>query len=74
VAYLVLFGIGTIVGMMLITLIICPRRWRTPPAIDVVNALRVAPVCSAWGFGLFLVYHIGFVNGLFTGHAVWTPK
>jgi hypothetical protein len=25
-------------------------------------------------FGLFLVYHLGFVDGLFTGHAHWTPE
>jgi hypothetical protein len=24
-------------------------------------------------FGLFLVYKIGIVNGLFTGHPYWTP-
>ncbi len=25
-------------------------------------------------FGLFLAYHIGFVDGLFTNHPVWTPR
>jgi len=24
-------------------------------------------------FGVFLVYHPGFVSGLFTGHPSWTP-
>jgi len=24
-------------------------------------------------FGVFLVYHLGFVSGLFTGHPSWTP-
>jgi high-affinity nickel-transport protein len=36
--------------------------------------LRVASGLLSLGFGLFLVYQIGFVSGLFTGHAVWTPK
>jgi len=26
------------------------------------------------GFGLFLVYDIGFLHGLFTGHPQWTPE
>ncbi|HZF02891.1 MAG TPA: high-affinity nickel-transport family protein [Patescibacteria group bacterium] len=74
-AYLVLFGIGTIVGMMLITLIIAaPMAYASRRLTYVERHLRVASGLLSLGFGLFLVYHIGFVNGLFTGHAVWTPK
>jgi hypothetical protein len=25
-------------------------------------------------FGLFVTYHIGFVDGLFTSHPNWTPQ
>jgi len=25
-------------------------------------------------FGLFVAYHIGFVDGLFTNHPNWTPQ
>jgi hypothetical protein len=25
-------------------------------------------------FGLFVSYHIGFVDGLFTSHPNWTPQ
>jgi len=74
-AYLVLFGIGTIVGMMLITVIIAaPMAYASRRLTYVERHLRVASGLLSLGFGLFLVYHIGFVNGLFTGHAVWTPK
>jgi len=74
-AYLVLFGLGTIVGMMLITVIIAaPMAYASRRLTHVERHLRVASGLLSLGFGLFLVYHIGFVNGLFTGHAVWTPK
>ena len=26
------------------------------------------------GFGLFVAYRIGFVDGLFTGNPLWTPR
>jgi high-affinity nickel-transport protein len=74
-AYLVLFGLGTIVGMMLITLIIAaPMAYASRRLTYVERHLRVASGLLSLGFGLFLVYQIGFVHGLFTGHAVWTPK
>jgi len=74
-AYLVLFGLGTIVGMMLITVIIAaPMTYASRRLTHVERHLRVASGLLSLGFGLFLVYHIGFVSGLFTGHAVWTPK
>ena len=74
-AYLVLFGLGTIVGMMLITVVIAaPMTYASRRLAHVERHLRVASGLLSVGFGLFLVYHIGFVSGLFTGHAVWTPK
>ena len=74
-AYLVLFGLGTIVGMMLITVVIAaPMTYASRRLTHVERHLRVASGLLSVGFGLFLVYQIGFVNGLFTGHAVWTPQ
>jgi high-affinity nickel-transport protein len=74
-AYLVLFGLGTIVGMMLITVVIAaPMTYASRRLTHVERHLRVASGLLSLGFGLFLVYHIGFVGGLFTGQAVWTPK
>jgi len=73
-AYLVLFGIGTIVGMMLITLLVAaPMTYASRRLAHVERHLRVASGVLSLAFGLFLVYHIGFVNGLFTGHPSWTP-
>ena len=74
-AYLLLFGFGTIVGMMLITVVItAPMTYASRRLTHVERHLRVASGLLSVGFGLFLVYHIGFVSGLFTGHPVWTPQ
>jgi high-affinity nickel-transport protein len=36
--------------------------------------LTVASGLVSVCFGLFLIYRIGFVDGLFTGHVHWTPQ
>jgi high-affinity nickel-transport protein len=74
VAYLLLFGVGTIAGMMLITSVI---------AVPFAYSVRRFPHLNIWmrlsagvlslAFGLYLAYHIGFVNGLFTPNPQWTP-
>jgi high-affinity nickel-transport protein len=38
------------------------------------RGLRIASGLISVGFGLFLVYEIGFVNGLLTNHPHWTPR
>ncbi|PYO72364.1 MAG: high-affinity nickel-transport family protein, partial [Gemmatimonadetes bacterium] len=38
------------------------------------RGLRVASGVISLGFGLFLAYQVGVVDGLFTGHARWTPQ
>lgn len=72
--YLLLFGVGTVVGMMLITtamaapLTLTTRRFKAMHR----HLAWVSGLLSV-GFGLFLVYEIGFVNGLFTGDPHWDP-
>ena len=75
VAYLLVFGVGTIAGMMVIT-------------IALASALRFSAARSQWlnrylgtaagilsvAFGLFITYQMGFVHGLFTHHPAWTPQ
>ena len=73
--YLVLFGIGTIAGMMLITTVI---------ALPVAYSLQRLPQLNLWmrllagllslGLGLYLAYRIGVVQGLFTGNPNWSPS
>lgn len=75
IAYLVVFGIGTIVGMMVITLTIA--------STFSLGQARFAGLQRHFGlvsgvvslvFGLFIAYQIGFVNGLFTSHVNWVPR
>jgi hypothetical protein len=73
--YLGLFGLGTIVGMTLLTtamsmpLAAAARRFGSLERVvgHLTGALSVA-------FGVFLFYQIGFVDGLFAGDATWAPK
>jgi high-affinity nickel-transport protein len=75
IGYLLLFGVGTIGGMMLITLVLAAPFALTSSALPRFNwQLRVASGLVSFGFGLFLVYHIGFADGgLFTPHPSWVP-
>ena len=74
-AYLLVFGIGTIAGMMLITAAIAaPFAFTAGRSERISRDLRVASGLLSLGFGLFLVYQIGFVDGLFTSHPHWTPE
>ena len=75
IAYLLVFGIGTIIGMMLMT---------SAMAIPVVYTGRnfaaagryLAPISGvvSMAFGFFLVYQIGIVDGLFRATVHWTPQ
>lgn len=75
VAYLLVFGIGTIAGMMLITAAISLPFTLTGKRFSGANRfLGFASGIVSLGFGLFIAYQIGFVEGLFTNHPVWTPR
>jgi uncharacterized membrane protein (DUF441 family) len=75
IAYLLLFGAGTLVGMMVITVAMSLPMAHTARSYPHMNrGFRVASGLLSLGFGLFLVYQIGFINGLFTSHPNWTPR
>jgi ABC-type nickel/cobalt efflux system permease component RcnA len=75
VVYLLVFGIGTIAGMMLITgAMVLPFAYANKRFSRINRGLRIASGLISVAFGLFLVYEIGFVNGLFTRHPHWTPR
>jgi hypothetical protein len=75
VAYLLLFGIGTIGGMMLITLLLTAPFVFTSVNLPRFNwQLAIASGLISFAFGLFLVYDIGFADGgLFTDNPNWQP-
>jgi high-affinity nickel permease len=74
-AYLLLFGTGTIIGMMLITVALAAPfafSWTSLPRFN--WQLRVASGLISFGFGLLLIYEIGFADGgLFTATPTWQP-
>jgi high-affinity nickel permease len=75
IGYLLVFGVGTIAGMMLITAaLVLPFAYSGRRFASVNHTLRVASGLISLGFGLFVVYQIGFVSGLFSPHPHWVPK
>ena len=75
VIYLLVFGVGTIVGMMLMTMaIVLPYAYTDRKLVRLNRGLRAASGLLSLAFGLFIAYKIGIVDGLFTGHPTWTPE
>lgn len=74
VAYLLVFGIGTVAGMMLITMSIASTFRLVGQNLRFSRRLAMASGLLSLAFGLVLAYHICFVNGLFTSHPQWTPR
>jgi hypothetical protein len=74
--YLLLFGLGTIVGMMLITLMLSAPFVFTAVNLPKFNwRLRVASGLISFVFGVVLIYGIGFAEGgLFTDAPTWDPR
>ena len=75
IAYLLVFGFGTVGGMMLITMSIASafsffgkkhKKFSRP--------LGLASGLVSLAFGTLLAYQIGIANGLFTGHPHWIPR
>lgn len=74
-AYLGVFGVGTIAGMLLITVsIAAPSLLATNRFVGLNRRLRVVSGVASIAFGLFLAHRIGFVDGLFTSAPSWTPQ
>ena len=74
-AYLGVFGVGTIAGMLLITVsIAAPSLLAVNHFAGLNRTLRIASGVASIAFGLFLAHRIGFVDGLFTSAPLWTPQ
>ena len=73
--YLLVFGLGTIVGMTLMTAAITLSFSRSSEhSARLGGGLRIASGVVSLGFGLFVAYRTGFVGGLFAGAPTWTPQ
>ena len=74
VAYLLVFGIGTIAGMMLITISIASTVRVLPASLRFSRGLAMASGLLSIGLGLVVAYQIIFVHGLLAGRPNWTPQ
>jgi len=75
IVYLLVFGVGTIAGMMLITMSLASAFSMVGKSRQKFShRLALASGLISLGFGLLVAYQICFVNGLFTTHARWTPQ
>jgi high-affinity nickel-transport protein len=73
--YLAVFGVGTIAGMLLITVsIAAPSLMATRRVAGMNRSLRIASGMASIAIGLLLAHRIGFVDGLFTATPSWTPQ
>lgn len=75
VLYLLVFGVGTIAGMMLVTsVMVAPLEAAAQRSAAWPRRIaRVTGVVSL-AFGLFLAFRIGVTDGLFSAHPVWKPE
>jgi ABC-type nickel/cobalt efflux system permease component RcnA len=75
VLYLLVFGIGTVAGMMLITAAIAvPFALSQNRFARLNHGLGIASGMVSLAFGIFIVYQMGFVNRLFTHAPNWVPR
>lgn len=75
VLYLLVFGLGTVAGMMLITAVIAVPFTLSENRFARLNrGLGLVSGLVSLAFGFFIVYQMGFVNGLFTHNPIWVPR
>ncbi len=73
--YLVIFGVGTVAGMMLITAAIAWPFARAGTRFGRLHqGLRIASGVVSLIFGVVIAYRIGIVDGLFSTSPTWTPR
>jgi hypothetical protein len=73
--YLTVFGVGTMLGMLVLTAVMArplakTATWSPAGRLSLVRLTGFASLA----LGLFLVYRIGVVDGLFTHAPNWTPQ
>jgi high-affinity nickel-transport protein len=73
--YLLVFGVGTIFGMFLVTSAIAlPVAYTAGRFERLHHMLGLGAAVLSVSFGLFLVYDISVVHGLFSASPTWTPE
>jgi len=74
IAYLLVFGLGTIGGMMVITMSIASTFHFARGRQKFLQGLAVASGVLSLAFGIFVAYQIVVVNGLLGAHPRWVPR
>jgi high-affinity nickel-transport protein len=75
IVYLLVFGVGTIAGMMVITMSIASTLHLVSGHSDSISRkLSMASGVLSLVFGVVVAYQICVVNGLFSLHPQWTPR
>ncbi len=73
--YLLIFGAGTMLGMILMTVAMAlPLAFAGDKFSRLSHILAIASGFVSVAFGTFLVYQLGYVGGLFSSHPRWTPQ
>jgi high-affinity nickel-transport protein len=74
-AYLLVFGAGTLVGMMVMTIAMSlPLVYTGNRYATFGRLITVTSGVISIAFGLFLVYQIGIADGLFSARPHWIPS
>jgi HupE / UreJ protein len=74
-AYLLVFGLGTVAGMVLITLAVAAPAALLGRRVALSGpGLRVATGILSVAFGLYTMFDVGFVDGLFQAVPSWSPR
>jgi hypothetical protein len=73
-AYLVVFGLGTIAGMVLITVAVAAPAALLGRRLALSGpGLRVATGILSVAFGVYTMFQVGYVDGLFAEVPRWSP-
>ncbi|HEX2677531.1 MAG TPA: high-affinity nickel-transport family protein [Polyangiales bacterium] len=73
--YLAVFGLGTVVGMaVLTTAFAAPLAFAAAKSDRINHYMARATGALSLAFGMLVLYKIGIVDGLFTSHPHWTPQ
>jgi ABC-type nickel/cobalt efflux system permease component RcnA len=73
--YLLIFGSGTMLGMMaMTTAMAAPIAFAGERSAKFSRHLATISGVISLGFGSFLAFQLGIIGGLFTSHPMWTPR
>jgi len=74
-AYLLVFGVGTVAGMTLVTAAVAvPSAYAAGRVTGAQRYVQLAAGVASVCFGLFLAHQVGVVDGLFAATPHWTPQ